>query len=293
MLPKPKVESKHLNGPRFKYSLCNESMQGMKWREQCELAADAGYQGIEIAPFSLVEKGIEELTPRKRQAMVAAMKRSGVECVGLHWLLSPPPAGLHVTTPEGSVRERSWDYFHKLIDLCGDLGGKVMVFGSPRGRNAVKGLSIADATKYLAEGLARAACHAQGRGVKILLEPLGSGQTNVVNTTAEAIRILDQIQHPAVETMFDFHNTTDEELPFHEIIEKYFPRIGHVHVQEMDGKHLGAGTGTRDFVKAFQVLKDLGYDRWVSLEVFDFSPGPRTIAKESMKALKTIEGKLR
>ena len=66
-------------------------MQGMKWREQCELAADAGYQGIEIAPFSLVEKGIEELTPRKRQAMVAAMKRSGVECVGLHWLLSPLP----------------------------------------------------------------------------------------------------------------------------------------------------------------------------------------------------------
>lgn len=168
-----------------------------------------------------------------------------------------------------------------------------MVFGSPRGRNAVKGLSAADATKYLAEGLAGAAGHAQDRGVKILLEPLGSSQTDVVNTTAEAIRILDEIQHPAVATMFDFHNTTDEDLPFQEIIGKYLPRICHVHVQEIDGKHLGAGTGTRDFVKAFQALKDLGYSRWVSLEVFDFSPGPRTIAKESMKALQTIEGKLR
>ena len=289
----PKVESTNSKGPRFKYSLCNESMQGMKWREQCELVADAGYKGIEIAPFSLVEKGIEEITPRKRQAMVAAMKGAGIECVGLHWLLSPPPPGLHVTTPEASVRERSWGYVHKLIDLCGDLGGKIMVFGSPRGRNAVKGFSVPEATKHLAHGLAAAAGHAHDRGVKILLEPLGSNQTDVVNTTAEAVRILGEIDHPAIQTMFDFHNTVDEGASFNEIIRKYFPRIGHVHVQEMDGQYLGAGTGIRDFVKAFQTLKDFGYSGWVSLEVLDFSPGPKTIAKESMRALKTIEGRLK
>ncbi len=268
-------------------------MQGMKWKEQCELAADAGFRGIEIAPFSLVEKGIQEITPRKRQAMVSAMRGAGIECVGLHWLLSPPPPGLHVTTPEAAVREKSWGYVGRLIDFCGDLGGKVMVFGSPRGRNAVKGLSAAEAKKYLSDGLSRAAEHARARGIKILLEPLGSNQTDVVNTTAEAVQVLDEIRHPALETMFDFHNTVDEGIPFDQIIRNYFPRIGHVHVQEMDGRHLGAGTGTRDFVGAFQALKDLGYAGWVSLEVFDFSPGPKTIAKESMRALKTIEGKLK
>jgi D-psicose/D-tagatose/L-ribulose 3-epimerase len=287
------VDSTTSRGPRFKYSLCNESMQGMKWKEQCELVADAGYKGIEIAPFSLVQKGVEEITPRKRRAMVAAMEQAGIECVGLHWLLSPPPPGLHVTTPDASVRERSWAYFHKLIDLCGDLGGNVMVFGSPKGRNAVGSLSVPEATKHLAEGLAQVAGHAQDRGVKILLEPLGSNQTDVVNTTAEAIQIVEEIHHPAIETMFDFHNTVNEKVPFPEIIEKYFPHIGHVHVQEMDGKHLGAGPGMREFVSAFQALKDLHYDQWVSLEVFDFSPGPKTIAKESMKALKAIEGKLK
>ena len=277
----------------FRYAMCNESMQGMKWAEQCELLAKAGYRGIEIAPFSLVQKGIEEMTPRKRQAMVLTMKNAGIECVGLHWLLSPPPQGLHVTTPDGKVRARSLEYFDKLIDFCADLGGKVMVFGSPKGRNTMKGTSVRQATKYLAEGLAQIADHAHRRGVKILLEPLGHVQTDVMNTTAEAIKFIEEVNHPALQTMFDFHNTVDERIPFHEIIEKYFAHIYHVHVQEMDGKHLGAGNGVKDFVRAFQTLKDLHYDKWVSLEVFDFSPGPKTIAKESMKALKAIEGKLK
>ncbi|HYB22109.1 MAG TPA: sugar phosphate isomerase/epimerase family protein [Thermodesulfobacteriota bacterium] len=277
----------------FRYAMCNESMQGMKWVEQCELLAKAGYRGIEIAPFSLVRNGIQEMTARKRQAMVSAMKNAGIECVGLHWLLSPPPQGLHVTIPDGKVRARTLEYLQKLIDFCGDLGGKVMVFGSPKGRNAVKGVSVREATKYLVESLTRMAEHAQERGVRILLEPLAQNQTNVVNTTAEAIEIIQEVHHPALQTMFDFHNSVGEKMPFHEIIEKYSSRIYHVHVQEMDGKYLGAGNGRKDFAKAFQTLKDLHYDGWVSLEVFDFSPGPKTIAKESMKALKAIEGKLR
>jgi sugar phosphate isomerase/epimerase len=60
----------------------------------------------------------------------------------------------------------------------------------------------------------------------------------------------------------------------------------------MDGKHLGTGTAVDDFVKAFQTLKDLGYDKWISLEVFDFSPGGKRIAEESMRTLKQLEAKL-
>lgn len=277
----------------FRYAMCNESMQGMKWKEQCELLAQTGFQGIEIAPFTLVEKSIEEITPRKRKAMAAAMKSAGIECVGLHWLLSPPPEGLHVTTPDGKTRERSWNYFHQLIDFCADLGGKLMVFGSPKGRNTVKGLSVQGAIHFLSEGLSRAAEHARARGVKILLEPLGSNQTDVLNTTEEVVRLLEEIRHPALQTMFDFHNTTDEKSSFEEIISQNFSRIHHVHVQEMDGNYLGAGNGSREFLNSFQTLKNLGYEHWISLEVFDFSAGPKTIAKESMRALKTIGARLK
>lgn len=275
----------------FKYSMCNESMRELPWAEQCRIVGEAGYKGIEIAAFTLVKESVEELDAAARQQMVQDIKAAGLECVGLHWLLAPPPKGLHFTTPDAAVRAKTIGYLNSLIDFCGDLGGSVMVFGSPKQRNAI-GIPVDEAKKYFADGLAQVADHAQKRGVQILIESLDKTQTDVVNTLAEAEELVRQINHPAIQTMFDFHNTADETEPFDVLIEKYYPHIKHVHVQEMDGKYLGTGDAVNTFVKGFQKLKDLNYDKWVSLEVFDFSPGGRTIANESIKVLKQIEKKL-
>ncbi|MBP1718337.1 MAG: hypothetical protein H6Q43_1775 [Deltaproteobacteria bacterium] len=277
----------------FKYAFCNESMQGMSWSEQCNLVARSGYRGIEIAPFSLVNESVEELTSGRRREMLRAMKNAGLECAGLHWLLSSPPPGLHVTTPDRETRKRSWAYLEKLIDFCGDLEGPVMVFGSPKGRSAAAGQSVAEAKKYLADGLAGIADHARRRRIKILIESLGHNQTDVVNTLSEAVEILAHIDHPAIQTMFDFHNTFDETEPFPVLIDRYFLHIHHVHVQEMDGRYVGSGKAATDFAAAFQRLKDRNFAKWISVEVFDFSPGPAIIALESLKTLKRIEAGLR
>jgi D-psicose/D-tagatose/L-ribulose 3-epimerase len=83
-----------------------------------------------------------------------------------------------------------------------------------------------------------------------------------------------------------------ESKPFDVLIRKYYKHVFHVHVQEMDGRHLGTGNAVNDYVKAFQTLKDLKYNKWISLEVFDFKPGGKVIAEESMRTLKQIEAKL-
>jgi sugar phosphate isomerase/epimerase len=166
-----------------------------------------------------------------------------------------------------------------------------MIFGSPKQRNT-KGITVEDAKKHFAEGLASVADHAQQRNVKILVEPLGKRTTDVVNTMAEAMELVRRIDHPAIQGMFDFNNTPHETEPFDVLLRRHFDRIYHVHVQEQGGKHLGTGTAVNDYVKAFQTLKDLRYDKWVSLEVFDFAPGGEVIAQESMKVLKEIESKL-
>jgi sugar phosphate isomerase/epimerase len=275
----------------FKYAMCNESMAELSWIEQCRIVSNAGYRGIEIAAFTLVKEGVQEITPERRKEMVLAMKDTGLECVGLHWLLAPPPKGLHFTTPDATVRRKTVAYLDTLIDFCGDLGGSYMMFGSPKQRDT-KGISVDQAKKYFAGGLATVADHAQQRGIEILVEPLGNRTTDVVNTLAEASQLAEQVNHPAVRMMFDFNNTVDETEPFDVLLRKYHKNIHHVHVQEMGGKHLGTGTAVNDYVKAFQVLKDLRYNHWISLEVFDFSPGGKTIAEESMVILKQIEGKL-
>ena len=283
----------------FKYAMCNESMvegsrlagSQMNWVEQCQIIGDAGYKGVEIAAFTLVKEGVQEISPTKRKEMVSVMKNVGIECAGLHWLLAPPPKGLHFTTPDAAVRQKTIAYLDELIDFCGDLDGPYMIFGSPKQRNA-RNISVEEAKKYFAEGLAAVADHAQQRGIKILIEPLGKRVTDVVNTLAEALELAEQVNHPAVQIMFDFNNTVDETEPFDVLLRKYYKHIHHVHVQEMGGKHLGTGTAVNDYVEAFQTLKDLKYDKWISLEVFDFSPGGRRIAEESMRTLKQIESKL-
>ena len=275
----------------FKYAMCNESMAELSWAEQCRIISDAGYEGIEIAAFTLVKEGVQEIGPTGRKEMVSVMKNAGLECVGLHWLLAPPPKGLHFTTPDAAVRRKTVAYLDTLIDFCGDLGGSYMIFGSPKQRNT-RSISVEQAKKYFAEGLAAVADHAQQRGIEILVEPLGKRTTDVVNTLAEASQLAGQVNHPAIGMMFDFNNTVDETEPFDVLLRKYYKNIHHVHVQEMGGKHLGTGTAVNDYVKAFQVLKDMRYSHWISLEVFDFSPGGKTIAAESMRTLKQIEGKL-
>ena len=277
----------------FKYAMCNESMMDLPWAEQCKIIGDAGFKGVEIASFTLVkEKGVSELSAAKRKAMVQDMNSAGIECVGLHWLLAPPPKGLHFTTPDVAVRQKSIGYLNELIDFCGDLGGTVMIFGSPKQRNTVDGATVEDAKKYFVDGLAAVANHAQQRNVKILVEHLGSEQTDVVNTLKEAMQVVKEVNHPAIDLMFDFHNTPDETEDFITLVKRHYNNIHHIHVQEMDGQYLGAGSSSGSYVESFQFLKDQKYDKWVSLEVFDFNPGGKKIAEESMKSLKQIEEKL-
>jgi len=151
----------------FKYAMCNESMAELSWTEQCRIVSGAGYKGIEIAAFTLVKEGVQEITPERRKEMVSVMKDTGLECVGLHWLLAPPPKGLHFTTPDADVRRKTVAYLDTLIDFCGDLGGSYMIFGSPKQRDT-RGISVEQAKKYFAGGLAAVADHAQhGRSVAI------------------------------------------------------------------------------------------------------------------------------
>lgn len=276
----------------FKYAFCNEILEDISWPAQCEIIGNAGYQGVEIAPFTLVEQGVQELTANKRRQMVQDMKNAGIECAGLHWLFVAPPAGLHFTTPDNSVRQRSIDYLVKLIDFCGDMGGSEMIFGSPNQRGTTNGATVREAVNNYIDGLAQVADHAQQRGVKILVEPLPGESTDVVNTLYEAMYVVNKIGHPAISTMFDFHNTLDETQPLDELVRQYYDHIDHVHFQNMDGTLVTADAIPQDFIPVFEVLKEKGYNKWVSLEVFDYSPGGEFIANEGMRTFLEIEKRI-
>ncbi len=271
----------------FRHSICNEVYQGWDFAKACRHIRETGYQGIEIAPFTLSEDPCN-IPAADRKVHADIIAGEGLTFVGLHWLMVAPK-GLHVTTPDDDLRQRGWNHIRGLIDLCADLGPDgVMIFGSPLQRGTTGGATREEATARFTEGLASVAAQAEARGVKLLVEALPANQTNVVGSLAEAAGIVKQVGSPAIQTMFDTHNAVDETETHAILVERYFDLIRHVHVNETDGGH--CGTGDYDFAPVLATLKRLGYRGWISLEAFDFAPGAERIATESLRYLTaTIE----
>lgn len=272
----------------FRQAICNEVFENWKFSDTCKAVRKAGYTGIEIAHFTLADDP-SSISPAQRREYREVMAGEGLEFVGLHWLMVAPK-GLHVTTPDASLREKSWQHIERLIDLCADLGPGVMVFGSPKQRCVTGGITRAEATRYFVDGFARVAPLAGERGVTILMEALPESQCDVVTSLDEAAALVREVNHSAVQTMFDTHNAVEEKEQHSVLVDRHFDLIRHVHVNEMDGRH--CGTGDYDFKPVLATLARRNYQGWVSLEAFDFTPGAEKIANDSLRYLESEIQKL-
>jgi D-psicose/D-tagatose/L-ribulose 3-epimerase len=261
---------------RRRFAICSETFAGMSFREACQAAQRAGYSGIEIEPAHLAADPAA-LTSAQRREIRRMMDDEGLAYVGLHSFLKAPPA-LHLTTPDLSVRQWTWDYFSRLIDLAAELGKQpIMVLGSGKQRQALNGSTPEDAVARLTEGLQRMAPAAEQADVCILIEPLAPHLCNVVHTLDEAMGIVRSVNSPAVQTIFDTHNTAGEQQQPEVLIRHYLPWIKHVHLNEMDGRRPGAGQFP--FAAVLRTLDELNYSGWLSVEAFDFKPDGETVAR--------------
>ncbi|MDX2178073.1 MAG: sugar phosphate isomerase/epimerase family protein [Bryobacteraceae bacterium] len=266
----------------FRLAICSETFPGMEFPEICAAAKRTGYTGLEIDPSNL-SPDPAALTRERRATLRRHMEDAGLTHVGLHSFLKTPP-GLHLTAPDSAVRQKSWDYFARLIDLCADLGpDSLMVLGSAKQRS---GGGLAP----LEEGLARMAPLAAARGVTVVLEPLGPGFTDNVNTIAQAVEIIERTGSPGLRTMLDTHHLTAETEPHASLIPKHLRYLRHIHLNEMDGRY--PGSGKYDFAAFLAAARKAHYAGWLSVELFDFQPDGETVARRSAEFVRGIERRL-
>jgi sugar phosphate isomerase/epimerase len=273
----------------MKYAICNETFQGWAWADTCRQVAELGYDGIEVAPYTLAED-VRSLGPQARRTIADTARQAGLEIVGLHWLLVSPK-GLSVTTDDAGVRAETTDYLAALVDFCHDLGGHVMVLGSPAQRRLPPGNSAQERADLAAQrlqaclkpALERAAAH----DIVLCLEPLPPPDADFILTLRQAVDLVERFDHPVLRTIFDVKSASSQGTPLPDLIREFAPQIAHVHANDVNLR--GPGFGDTDFVPILATLQQVGYGGYVSVEVFDYTPDPITIARESLAYMRRCE----
>jgi sugar phosphate isomerase/epimerase len=262
----------------MKFAICNETFQDWPMERACAFAAECGYTGLEIAPFTLAA-GAGDVTSAQRETIRRQIEAAGLEVVGLHWLLAKTE-GFHITSPDAAIRRRTADYLVELALLCGDLGGRVMVLGSPVQRNLAEGMTKEQGMSFAAEVLSEVLPVLEAQDVTLALEPLGPQETNFLLTAAEAVELMDRIGSSQIRLHLDCKAMATEPTPIADLIRRNCDWLAHFHAN--DPNRQGPGFGQLDFVPILRALEEIGYDGWVSVEVFDYAPGIERLARESI-----------
>jgi sugar phosphate isomerase/epimerase len=272
----------------MKYAICNELFEHWAFERVCEYVKSVGYDGLEVAPFTLAPR-ITDVSQAQRAQLRREADAAGVTIVGLHWLLAGTE-GFYLTSADAAVRERTAQYLVELADATRDLGGDLMVFGSPKQRSLLGGVAWPQAFDYATDTFRRAMPGIAAAGVSLCMEPLGPSETDFINTAEEGVRLIDAVSHPNLVLHLDVKAMSSEPTPIPDIIRQYAPRTGHFHAN--DPNRRGPGFGDQDFVPIFRALKDSGYDKWVSVEVFDYTPDPETVTSGSIEYMRACESKI-
>lgn len=266
----------------MKFAFCNELFENRPMAEVCAIGCKLGYHGVEIAPFTL-SKNARDISPALRNETRRIVEGSGLEVVGLHWIFVGPE-GLHLTTRDAAVWSRTRDYMRVLFDLCADLGGKVLVLGSPRQRSVQEGQTQEGAWKRAVILFEEVLDHAAERGVTLCIEPLSPALTNFINTVEEGVRMVREVAHPNFKVHLDVNAMTTEPRPVADVIRSVrVEDVGHFHVN--DPNQYGPGMGDVDYAPIAEAIRDIGWDKWLSVEAFKYDD-PEGTARKSIEYLK-------
>lgn len=267
---------------RVQYAICNETFGDRPFDRVCALVAECGYAGIEVAPFT-ISNYVTDISTNRRSQLRRHAENAGIQMIGLHWLLSRTE-GLHLTSPDTAVQRKTSGYLAALADFCAELGGNLLIFGSPKQRNLLEGVSRAQGMGYAAKVIRDALPALERTDVTLAMEPLAPGATNFINTAADAVELIERVDSPRCRLILDCNAMSTESTPIPELIRANRRHLAHFHAN--DPNKQGPGFGDLDFLPIARALREINYRGWTSVEVFDYSPGPERLARESIRYLK-------
>lgn len=250
-------------------NLCNEVIRELDFSRQCAFARSVGYDGLEIAPFTLSSTP-HELSSSQIREFRSIAEGEGMAIAGLHWLLAAPE-GLSITSADEAVWLRTVHVGRRLVELCAELGGRYLIHGSPGQRRLEAGHEEEGRERSAAYFAAMAEAAAKA-GVAYLIEPLSRRDASFINTIEDALAIVRAVSSPALGAMIDCYATTTDGGDVAAVLKQWLPEgaVGHVHFN--DSNQRGPGEGDIDFRPIVDALRDLDYRGSIGIEPFVYQP---------------------
>ncbi|MDX1952925.1 MAG: sugar phosphate isomerase/epimerase family protein [Verrucomicrobiota bacterium] len=265
----------------MKFVICNEIFKDWPLERVFQYVASLGYDAIELAPFTIAPY-VTLISPERRSEIKALAAQNRLLISGIHWVLVQAE-GMHLTHPDAATRGKTSQYFSDLVDFCADIGGTHIIVGSPKQRSVMEGVTYEQAWDWATAVFTPSVQQAAERGITICLEPLSSAETNFINTAEEAVRFVRQFENDHFRIILDVKAMSSERKSIPQIIEESWPYFAYFHANDANLK--GPGFGTVDFLPIASALRKVGYNGYVSVEVFKFEEGPEVIASKSLEYL--------
>jgi len=278
----------------MKYSICSDTFPDWGLEDIFKYAAGLGYQAVELAPYSFCNS-VMEVSLAERNKIRKWAQEAGIDIAGIHALFTPIPGlkprfacppDLQLNSADPGIRLKTKEYLRELIRLCGQVGGKNVVLGSASARSVPEGISYDDAWQSARDAFRECSELAGQYGVNLCIEPIHAALTNFINTPEEAVKMVEDVGHPNCRWILDTFAMNCQGVDLARAIKQFGDTLAHVHVN--DDNKSWPGAGSIDFKSVARALKSINYDGYVSVEVFDLSPNPETVATEAIKYLRAV-----
>ena len=220
-----------------------------------------GCSGVEIAPSIIWPEPIKS-SKSERTSFINSIKKADLELVGFHSLLFHRP-DLQLFLNK-DARNATKNYIYELISLCSELGGKQLIFGSPKNR-ALHGKDYNECVKQATDVFFQIAEFGKKEKTFFCIEPLGSNETEFIKSLDEGGKMVAQISHPNFKLHLDSKAIFSTKEDPAEIVKKYGKFLQHVHVG--DQNLLEPGTINKDHYKIGKALRNINYSKYISIEM--------------------------
>jgi D-psicose/D-tagatose/L-ribulose 3-epimerase len=223
--------------------------------------------------FDFVELPVEDPEQIAPAQLAPVLKDLGLEAV----ICAAVTGERDLSSESTAQREQAFAYFESCLRIAEGLGASCFVgpLYAPVGK-----LRLPEASQRRAEwdrsaaSLYRLAQTADSCGVRLGIEPLNRFESDMINTAEDALRMVQQVDHPQLGIAFDSFHMNIEETDFRRAVELAGKHL--VHLQVSDSHRGVPGDGNSDWTGLRTGLAAINYSGKIGIE--SFSPDASSLA---------------